>query len=118
MSFEIMPTRKVSLDEILELQEQERGLTPMPLEVALLLERIKQGGHSGRFLADAFVSAYRTDQPFGHSLGELLKLDPEGFRLFHQILHIRHVPGWRDDSLYQIEQQIKAISRKVNYERD
>jgi len=101
--------RRVSLDDVIRQQEEKRGLKPMPLESDLLLRRIAQGGHSGQFLADAFLSAYRTDKPFLHSLGELIKLDSEGFRLFHQVLHIRHVPGWRDDDLYQIEQQIQAI---------
>lgn len=41
MSFAIIPTRKVSLAELLARQDQERGLTPMRLEVALLLERIQ-----------------------------------------------------------------------------
>ncbi|POZ51678.1 hypothetical protein [Methylovulum psychrotolerans] len=89
----------------------QRGLEPLPLEPELLLKRIAQGGHSGQFLADAFLSAYRTDTPFLHSLSELGKLDAEGFRLFHQILHIRHVSGWSDDGLYQIGQQIKAITK-------
>jgi hypothetical protein len=112
MSFQLIPPRKVTLDDILAQQDQARGLEPLPLETDLLLSRIRQGGHSGQFLADAFLSAYRTDQAFLHSLGELVKLDAEGFRLFHQILHIRHVTGWRDDHLYQIEQDIKTILRE------
>ncbi|WP_305907181.1 hypothetical protein Q9L42_017285 [Methylomarinum sp. Ch1-1] len=101
--------RKRSLDEILARQAQERGLDPMPLETDLLLKRVKDGGHSGQFLADAFISAYRTDQPFNHSLGELIRLDAEGFRLFHEILHIRHVSRWLDSEYYEIEQQIKEV---------
>lgn len=103
------PPRRMSMADIIEQQNQERGLAPLPLEPELLLKRVKDSGHSGQFLADAFISAYRTDTPFPHSLGELIKLDAEGFRLFHQVLHIRHISGWNDDSLYQIEQQIKAI---------
>ncbi|MDO9104818.1 MAG: hypothetical protein Q7U57_07635 [Methylovulum sp.] len=88
----------------------ENTLALLPLEPGLLLKRIADGGHSGEFLADAFLSAYRTDKPFPHSLGELIKLDAEGFRLFHQVLHIRHVrPRLSDDALYEIEQQIQAI---------
>jgi hypothetical protein len=90
-------------------QAEELGLHPMPLETGLLISRIRQGGHSGDFLANAFLSAYRKNHPFNHALFELINLDAEAFRLFHQILHIRHVPGWNDDSLYAIEQQIKAI---------
>lgn len=100
---------RVSLSDLILRQSLERGLEPMPLESELLLSRIRQGGHSGQFLADAFLSAYRSSVPFEHSLAELIKLDAEGFRLFHQILHIRHIPNWSDDPLYQIERQIKAI---------
>ncbi|MFZ2452562.1 MAG: hypothetical protein WAW36_18800 [Methylovulum miyakonense] len=90
-------------------QHNHGMVAPLPLEPELLFKRVTQGGFSGLFLADAFLSAYRTDQPFLHSLGGLNKLDAEAFRLFLQILHIRHVPGWSDDRLYQIEQQIKAV---------
>ena len=102
-------TQRIKLSDLLQQQNQQRGLVPMPLEPELLLKRIADGGHSGQFLADAFISAYRTDVSFNHSLGELIKLDAEAFRLFHQILHIRHIPGWNDDGLYQIEQQIIAV---------
>jgi hypothetical protein len=108
MSFQITPPRHRSLEDILNEQEQELGIKPLPLEPELLLERVNQGGHSGQFLADAFISTYRS-RPFEHSLHDLIKLDAEGFRLFHAILHIRHIPGWSDDALYQIEQQIKKI---------
>lgn len=90
-------------------QAEELGLQPMPLEADLLISRVSQPGESGRFLADAFLSAYRKGVPFKHALFELVNLDAEGFRLFHQILHIRHVPGWDDDALYVIEQKIIEI---------
>ncbi|QPK65163.1 hypothetical protein IVG45_09620 [Methylomonas sp. LL1] len=90
-------------------QAEELGLQPMPLEADLLIKRVSQPGESGRFLADALLSAYRKNVPFRHSLFELINLDAEAFRLFHQVLHIRHVPGWDDNALYAIEQQIKAI---------
>lgn len=107
--YQITAPRRMSMDDIIKQQNQERGLSPLPLEPELLLKRVKDGGHSGQFLADAFISAYRTDTPFPHSLGGLIKLDAEGFRLFHQVLHIRHIPGWNDDGLYRIEQQVNAI---------
>lgn len=105
----IQSPRKIRLDEIIAAQQKERGLEPLPLEADCLLKRIEQGGHSGQFLADAFLSAYRTDQPFQHSLCELVKLDAEAFRLFHEVLHIRHVTGWNDEELYAIEQAIKQF---------
>lgn len=99
---------KRSLADILAEQEKERGITPLPLEKNLLLKRVKDGGFSGDYLAQAFISAYlRTE--FNYSLGDLIKLDAEGFRLFHQILHIRFVPGWRDDVLSSIYKKIKSI---------
>lgn len=113
MSFQINQPRKISLDDLIKQQEQERGIKPLSLEPELLLKRIAAGGHSGQYLAAAFGSAYR-NQPFEHSLYELIKLDAEGFRLFHQILHCRHVKGWSDDALYEIEQQIKAIINGLN----
>jgi hypothetical protein len=113
MNFQMNPPRHLSLAELIDKQNQERGLKPLPLEPELLLKRVADGGYSGQFLADAFISAYRTDQPFPHSLDGLIKLDTEGFRLFHEILHIRHISGWSDDALYQIEQQIKAILKDV-----
>lgn len=100
--------RKVSLDDILARQNQERGLELIRLEAKLLIQRVKQGGHSGQFLADAFLTNYR-NQPFQHSLSELYRLDAEGFRLFHEILHMRLIPGWSDDEYYQIEQTILSI---------
>ena len=108
-AFKINQPRRVSITDLIKQQNQERGLEPLSLEVDLLLKRVADGGHSGQFLADAFISAYRTNKPFLHSLGELIKLDTEAFRLFHEILHIRHMSGWSDDGLYNIEQQIKAI---------
>lgn len=109
--YHLKQRQQITLNEMLARQQLERGLEPIPLEPELLLKRIKDGGHSDQYLADAFISAYRTDQPFPHSLGELIKLDAEAFRLFHQILHIRHVPGWNDDDLYRIEQRINAICK-------
>ena len=103
------PTQRRPLSEIITEQKQQMGLEPLPLEPELLLKRINEGGFSGEFLADAFMSVYRTDKPFQHSLGGLIKLDAEAFRLFHEILHIRHIKGWNDEMLYEIEQKIKAI---------
>jgi len=101
--------KQISLDEMLSRQDRERGFDLIPLESGLLIKRVKDGGYSGQFLADAFISYYRTDQPFNHSLGNTIKLDAEAFRLFHQILHIRFISGWNDQELYGIEQEIKGI---------
>lgn len=101
--------RHMPIEDVLKRVDHERGLKPMILEKELLLRRIRAGGFSGRYLADAFLSAYQIGTPFEHGLGDLINLDAEGFRLFHQILHIRHVRGWRDDVLFELGQTIKAI---------
>jgi hypothetical protein len=62
---------------------------------------------NNKHLTNTLLAA--TNTPFQQSLGELIKLDTEAFRVFHQILHIRHISGWSDNKLYQIEQQIIAI---------
>lgn len=103
--------RKVSLDEVLAEQAFERGIVPMPLDADLLIRRIEQGGHSGKFLADAFLCTYRP-HAFNHPLMEVNRLDAEAFRLFHQCLHIRHVPGWSDTALYDIEKRVRAAMKE------
>jgi hypothetical protein len=98
--------KKINLTDLIEKNNRERGLTPLALEPEILLKRVIDGGYSGQFLADAFISMYRgTDFP--HSLNGLIKLDTEAFRLFHEILHAKFIPGWSDDELYEIEQKIK-----------
>ena len=109
MNLHIESPRKINLDDLLVNQDRERGFDLIPLETDLLLKRVKDGGYSGEFLADAFISHYRTDHPFQHSLGKVIKLDAEAFRLFHQIIHVRFISGWSDQTLYAIEQEIKAI---------
>jgi len=81
----------------------------LPLDADLLLKRCNDGGFSGQFLADAFISCYRTSTNFNHSLGGIMKLDLEAIGLFHQILHMRHVKGWSDQTLYDIEQSIIEV---------
>jgi hypothetical protein len=103
---QLLKTPRRSISGIVEQARQERGLEPIPLESELLLKRISDGGHSGQFLADAFLSAYRGDT-FNHSLKELIKLDAEALRLFHEVLRIQHVKSWSDDSLYDVEKEIK-----------
>ena len=101
--------KKISLDEMLARQDLDRGFTPLPLETDLLLKRVNDGGYSGEYLASAFISSYRTDEPFNLPLGKILKLDAEAQRLFFEILCVRMIPGWSDQELYEIEQQIKTI---------
>jgi len=64
-------TNSPQLDAAIKRQAQEMGIGPLPLEPELLLKRITDGGFTGAFLAEAFLSAYRTDQPFRYSLGGL-----------------------------------------------
>jgi hypothetical protein len=99
----------MNLTQLIEINKQQRGgFEFMALEPELLLKRVNDGGYSGQFLADAFISMYRgTDFP--QSLNGLLKLDNEALRLFIGILHAKLISGWRDDDLYEIEQKIKAL---------
>jgi len=101
--------QRMTMAAYLQQQREQRGLDPLPIEPDLLIQRIKQGGYSGQFLADAFLSAYRKNHSFNHSLFELINLDAEGFRLFHSVIHMRHVRGWDDNALYEIEQKILQI---------
>ncbi len=78
----------------------------------MLIQRVKNGGHSGKFLTDAFISCYRTTTPFNHALGEIMKLDTEAIRLFHQILHIRFIKHWSDSILYDLEQEIITLTEE------
>lgn len=103
--------RKLSLDDVLTEQAFERGITPMPLDADSLMIRIEQGGHSGKYLADAFICSYRP-HPFNHPLMEITRLDAEAFRLFHQCVHIRHVPNWSDSALYEIEKRVREAMKE------
>jgi hypothetical protein len=109
-------TNSPQLDAAIKRQAQEMGIGPLPLEPELLLKRITDGGFSGAFLAEAFLSAYRMDRPFHHSLGELVKLDAEGFRLFHQILHIRHTKGWSEAALDDLERKVGLAISAPGYQ--
>jgi len=85
----------ISLDDIMKKAYATGGVPILTLESELLIKRVKDGGWSGDYLGQAFLSAIR-QQPFTLSLGRLIHLDADGFRLFHQILHIRHVNGWHE----------------------
>lgn len=37
------------------------------------------------------------------------KLDQRNFQLFTEMLTLRRRPGWSDDELYGVEQQIKKL---------
>ncbi|MDD5268107.1 MAG: hypothetical protein PHO08_13425 [Methylococcales bacterium] len=63
-TFKINTPRRVSLSELIKQQNQQRGFEPLILEPELLLKRVSDGGYSGQFLADAFLSMYRTTKPF------------------------------------------------------
>ena len=61
--FKITRPTRVSIDDLIKQRNQEMGLEPLPLESDLLLQRIAQGGHSGQFLADAFISPTELTSP-------------------------------------------------------
>jgi len=103
--------RRRRIDDILKQQAEERVILPLPLERSVLIKRVKQGDWSGDYLADAFLSCYGM-RPFNDSLHRLINLDAEGFRLFHEILHMRHIPGWNDNELYSIACEIQQIQEE------
>lgn len=109
------PPRRMTMQDIMDKTDRERGIKPMPLESDLLLKRVRDGGYSGQFLGDAFLSSYQPSIEFPHSLSGLLRLDAEGFRLFHEILHIRHISGWSDDIYYEIFLLITDIFSNNDY---
>jgi len=96
----------ITLDELMQQQESEQGITPMKLETELLLKRVKAGGSAGNFLGHAFMSVCDMSN-FNLSLGQLIHLDPEGFRLFHQILHMRHNANWSETENQKIANEIE-----------
>jgi hypothetical protein len=103
--------KRTPYDDLVDKWNHERGLKPLELEHELLLKRISEGGHSGQFLSDVFLSAYhRFDVPFDHCLGELTLLDDEAFRLFHGILHISHVRDRKEYELYKLAKQIDFLN--------
>lgn len=107
-----MPLSTAAIADIerrMEKQAIERGFTPLPLEFDLLLKRVKDGGYSGYFLGRAFLSSYGQDTEFKETLSGFMKLDAEGQRLFHEIMHIRLIKGWRDAEYYDLAEKITEI---------
>ncbi len=104
-------SHQITIEELLSREEKERGYAIQKLDSELLLKRVKDGGQSGDFLAKAFLSAYDMS-PFKLSLGQLIKIDSEGKRLFQQILHIRNVPGWSDLEYNEIAGKIDDLLAK------
>lgn len=105
----LSPAAVADIERRMEKQAQEKGFTPLPLEFDLLLKRVKDGGYSGYFLGRAFLSAYGLDTEFKETLSGFMKLDAEGQRLFHEIMHIRLIAGWSDAKYYELAENITSI---------
>ncbi len=73
-----------------------------------LIETVKVGGNAATFLGEAFISFYRGGKN-KVDLRESCKLDQRNFQLFMEMLTLRRRPGWSDDELYRVEQQIKKL---------
>ena len=101
-----------TLNQYIQEQKERLGLEPIQLEKELLLKRIRDGGYSSAFLADAFHSMYRSNKTFEFSLSGLSRIDAEDFRLFHGIIHARHIEGWDDEFLYQTLCEIQDIMKE------
>lgn len=107
-----MREKTVSIDDILYEQSKERGFEPMALEMALFVKRVEQGGYSGLFLGKAFLSSYYRDEVFDEPLSGFMKLDAEGQRLFHEVMHIKLITGWSDAEYFDLAEKIQSILRK------
>lgn len=105
----LSPAAVADIEHRVEKDAIERAFTPIPLEFDLLLKRVKEGGYSGHFLGRAFLSSYGLDIEFNETLSGFCKLDPEGQRLFHEIMHIRLIKGWRDAEYYDLAIKISNI---------
>lgn len=73
-----------------------------------LIETVKVGGDAATFLGEAFISFYRGGKN-KVDLRDTCKLDQRNFQLFMEMLTLRRRPGWSDDELYRVEQQIKKL---------
>ncbi len=73
-----------------------------------LIETVKVGGNAGTFLGEAFISFYRGGEN-KVDLRDSCKLDQRNFQLFTEMLTLCRRPGWSDDELYGVEQQIKKL---------
>jgi hypothetical protein len=104
-----MEAYKVNNNRVIQMSDffdkRNRRIKPIPLESELLLKRIAEGGHTGGYLAEAFISAYKPGRPFFHGLFENTELDFEAFRIFIEILHIHH-SGISFNHLHKIESKI------------
>ena len=98
----------ISYQQAFGTEEAIKHLIPQKFNDELLIKRVKQGGDSGEYLAQAFISAYCMTE-FKGSLGRIIYLDIEGLALFIDILHIRKIKGWSDSEYHAICCEIKDI---------
>jgi hypothetical protein len=72
-----------------------------------LVDAVKRGGDSSRWLGNAYCSWYRGTPEI--SLSGFGSLDAKNRQLFVQMLQLRHYKGWSDEALFVYEQTIKAM---------
>lgn len=77
----------------------------------LLLKRVKQGGASGQFLGEAFISACQPNRPFFHGLFAVAELDAEAVTLFKKIIAMRSGAKLPLELISEIEAQIFALGK-------
>ncbi|VWC49482.1 hypothetical protein BLA13014_07598 [Burkholderia aenigmatica] len=73
-----------------------------------LIDAVEAGGDAATFLGEAFISFYRGGKN-KVDLRDSCKLDQRNFQLFTEMLTLRRRPGWSDDELHRVEQQIKKL---------
>ena len=98
----------ISYEQMLGQQAATHSTTPKEFNAELLIKRVKAGGDSGVYLAEAFISAYSMED-FNGSLGNSVYLDAEGLGLLVEIIYIRKIKGWSDSEYHAICCEIKDI---------
>jgi len=104
--------KPISYEQALGAKCAIKHAIPEKFDSELLLKRIKAGGKSGRYLAQAYISAYWMAQ-FKGSLGDVIFLDAEGLALFIDIINIRKIKGWEDHSYCELACEIQDIIGEV-----
>lgn len=85
-----------------------KSLDTFPLDEKLLLKRVTRRDFAGQYLGYAFLSVQQK-LPFQKSLHEIANLDPESYRLFHQILHISQNASQYKVQLTKLENKITIL---------
>jgi hypothetical protein len=98
-----------TIEEIMARQDKERGFTVTQVDKEKLLERINWKDWSAYFLGKTFCTMYRSGISANLDLTKVCNLDAKGKNLLFKIIFARDVENWRDQYLYELEQEICEI---------